>query len=97
MNSDDRTVDDKVFHVRVIDDPDGIRAFPDAPDAASGYKPLVDAVPLAVHAWEQPPLCTGSSDPHDGFDKQLTFGLLPNVQVWLATQKLENLGPICWR
>ena len=95
MRSNDRAVDDEVFHIRVIDEV-LVHPFPD-PSFAPSYKPLVYAIPLAILGRKQPPLCPGPSDPEDGLDKLLAFGFLADVQVRLTVQELENLGPLVWR
>ena len=96
MRSDDRAIDNEVFHVRVIDDPDIIGALPD-PSITPTYKPLVDAVPLAILGRQESPRGSGPSDPKDNLDKPLALSFAAYVQVWLAAKELENLGPLFWR
>ena len=78
--------------------------FPDAFVNPPG-KPFVDAVPVPILGWKEPPLGAGAVDhracprlrPGDGFYETSAFFFLTDVQFGAATQELENLGPFIWR
>ncbi len=61
------------------------------------YKPFVYAIPLAILGREQPPRCSGPGDRKDGIDKLLAFAFIADVQAWLTTKELEQLGLMFWR
>ena len=58
-------VDDEVFHIRVGGEM-LMQQFPDTPVGPAG-KPFVDAVPIPILGWEEPPLGPGAVHPEDGF------------------------------
>ena len=88
-------VDDEVLHVGVIDKI-LMHTFPYPTIAPSG-EPFVDAVPIAIFGWEHPPLRTSPSNPQDGLDETLAIGFLSDVQIGLATKKLQHLWPLFGR
>ena len=70
--------------------------FPDTPVAPAGES-FVDAVPVPILSWKEPPLGAGTIDPQHGFYKTSAFFFLTDVQFGATTQELENLGPFIWR
>jgi hypothetical protein len=70
-----------------------MQQFPDTPVAPAG-KPFVDAVPIPILGWEEPPLGAGAGHPEHGFDETATFLFPTNIQVGASLQELENLGPL---
>jgi hypothetical protein len=95
VGPDHRAVDDEVFHIRVVGQM-LMQEFPDTPVGPAG-KPFVDAVPVPILGWKEPPLGAGAIDPQDGFYETSAFFFLTDVQFGATTQELENLGPFIWR
>ena len=87
MRTDDRTVDNEVFHVGVIDEV-MVHTLPYTAFTPSGES-FVDAVPITVFGWEHPPLRTSPSNPQYGLNEPPTIGFLPNVQVCLTPKELK--------
>ena len=79
MGTNHGTINDEVFHIRVIDEV-LMHSLPDTLEAPAG-EPLVDAVPSAILGWEQSPLGTGPGDPQDTFDKTATLSFLPHIHI----------------
>ena len=82
-------VDDEMFHIRIVCKM-LMHPFPDTL-VAPADKSLVDAVPLAVLGWQQPPRGSTASHPKDGFDEAKAFGLLSNIDIWALIKKEVNL------
>ena len=73
-----------------------MQEFPDTPVPPAGES-FVDAVPVPILGWKEPPLGAGTIDPQHGFYKTSAFFFLTDVQFGATTQELENLGPFIWR
>ena len=73
-----------------------MQEFPDTPVGPAGES-FVDAVPVPILSWKEPPLGSGTIDPQDGFYKTSAFFFLTDVQFGATTQELENLGPFIRR
>ena len=78
-----------MFHVRIVCKM-LMHPFPDTL-LAPADKSLIDAVPLAVLAWQQPPRSSTASYPMHGFDEAEAFGLLSNIDIWALIKELVNL------
>ena len=72
-----------------------MQEFPDTPVAPAGES-FVDAVPVPILGWKEPPLGAGTIDPQHGFYKTSAFFFLTDVQAGAATQEIENPGPLFW-
>ena len=82
-------IDHEVFHVSIVHKM-LMHPLPDALVRPTG-KSFVDAIPLAVLAGQQSPLCAAASHPKDSFDETLTVDLLSNIDIWARTEELMNL------
>ena len=92
MGADYGAVDDEVLHVGVIDER-LMHSFP-YPALTPAGEPLVDAVPIAIGGWEQPPLRAGAHNPQHALNETLAIGLLSNVPTGLAAKKRTYLWPL---
>lgn len=92
MGTDDGTVDNEVSHVWIIHEM-LMHPFPDALIAPAG-KAFIDAIPVAIGFWQQPPLGAAPCHPEDGFDEALASLLLPYIDSWAGAQELEHPGPL---
>ena len=82
-------VDDEMFHVSIVRKM-LMNPFPDTL-LAPADKSLIDAVPLAVLDWQQPPGNSTASYPKHGFDEAEAFGLLSNIDIWALIEEEVNL------
>ena len=79
MGADDGAIDNDVFHVWIMREM-LMHSFPD-PFIAPAGKAFIDAVPVAVVFWQQPPLGAAACHPEDGFDEASAISFLPDVKI----------------
>ena len=57
-------------------------------------KAFVDAIPVAVLVWQQPPLGAAAGDPEHAFDKTATLVFLADIDLRTGPQELNYFGPL---
>jgi hypothetical protein len=92
MGPDDGAIEDQMFHIRVI----GKMLIHFVPNIliSPASKAFVDAIPMAILVWQQPPLGAAASDPEDAFDKTAALVFLADINVRTGPQELNYFGPL---
>lgn len=92
MGPDDGAIEDQMFPIRIIGKI-GMHWVPNILITPAG-KPFVDAIPMAVLCWQQPPLRSAAGDPEDAFDETATPVLLADIHFRAGPQELQYFGPL---
>jgi len=92
MSTDNVTVKDQVFHVRVV----GKIQMPRLPNpmVTPAGKPLVHAVPLTIFFRQEPPLGSGARNPENGFKKETTACFLAHIGTRMSPQEGQDFVPL---
>ena len=92
MGSHHTAIEEKIFHVGVIDKV-LMHIFPDVMVAPAG-KPLVYCVPVAIFFGQKAPLGSAAGDPEHAFHEKATISFLPSVNAGMILQEKIELFPL---
>ena len=92
MSPNDGAIEDQVFHIRIV----GkvlMHLLPDPVVTPTG-KAFVDAIPVTVLFWQQPPLRPTAGHPKHPFNETTTGGFLTDISSGALPQKVKDFVPL---